>query len=329
MAVPGNFAFAGSSGLLGFFPPDPRPVRRRADRPRAALSALVRVMVFPAMLAGHAATAFADSAPQSDSALANWISDWSERVDEAQATQPNWMTLLVTTTPRLKQELRYDQYFETLGNGGSLDNYGAGKGVEFIPTTSSDIQITLPPYERRFGKSRANGFGDWPFLLIKQRFLSANKAGGNYIVTGFFGVQAPSGSRYYTTHAWILTPTLAAGKGFGNFDVQATFGIPVPLAHENTIGTSEVVNIALQYCVAKWFWPEFEMNMTHWNDGLRAGKTQIFLTSGMTVGRFPITRNVKVVVGAGYQFAVAPARTLSPLTPAYQHAWILTARLTF
>ena len=281
------------------------------------------------MVLGQAASARADSASGGDSPLESWISGWDDRVAEAQATQPNWMTLLATSTARLKQEIRFDGYFETLGNGGSLDNYGAGKGLEFIPTTSSDIQITMPPYERRYGKSRATGFGDWPFLLIKQRFVSANKAGGNYIVSGFFGVQAPTGSRYFTNHAWVLTPTLAAGKGFGDFDIQATVGIPVPLAHENTIGTSEVINVALQYGVAKYFWPEIEMNMTHWNDGLRSGKTQIFLTTGMTVGRLPITRRLKLIVGAGYQFAVAPARTLNPLTPAYQHAWIVTTRLTF
>ena len=47
---------------------------------------------------------------------------------QTQAEQPHWMTPVATTTPRLEEEFRYDQFFEKLGNGGTLDNFDGGKG---------------------------------------------------------------------------------------------------------------------------------------------------------------------------------------------------------
>jgi len=38
-----------------------------------------------------------------------YFSDWFQRVDKTQAEQPHWITPLATTTPRLEEELRYDQ----------------------------------------------------------------------------------------------------------------------------------------------------------------------------------------------------------------------------
>ncbi len=45
--------------------------------------------------------------------LSDYFANWENRVKYAQSTQPHWMTPLVTVTPRLEQEIRYDQYFET------------------------------------------------------------------------------------------------------------------------------------------------------------------------------------------------------------------------
>jgi hypothetical protein len=42
----------------------------------------------------------------------DFISDWFARVDQAQADQPHWVTPIVTVTPRLEEELRYDQFWE-------------------------------------------------------------------------------------------------------------------------------------------------------------------------------------------------------------------------
>ncbi len=209
--------------------------------------------------------------------------------------------------------------------------FDSGKGLELIPTTTNEVLLNLPPYiERRSSKS-ATGWGDWPFLVVKQRLLSANEQNGNYIVSAFLGFQAPTGASELTNDAWVITPTIAAGKGWGDFDIQMTASLSVPTSHKSTIGTALVVNTAFQYHFARVFWPEFEVNTTHWFGGLRGGKTQVFLTSGLILGRFPLFDNrIRMIVGAGYQFAVTPKLELEPaLTPVYNHAWIVTTRMAF
>ena len=310
-----------------------------------AAVAVVSIFMSNAALAGErdkpsaesaAGAELADSQSVSSSREANqnaiedYFDHWFDRVREAQAGQPHWMTPVATVTPRLEEEVRYDQFWEHLGTGANLDVFDGGKGLELIPTTTNEVLINAPPYEERHIKRPATGWGDWPFLTVKQRLLSAPEDKGNYILSAFLGLQAPTGDAAFTNRAWIVTPTLAGGVGWGNFDIQATFGIPVPLAHEDTIGTAIVTNLALQYHVAEYFWPEFEFNNTYWTDGPRGGKNQLFVTPGLILGRFPIYGRARFIIGAGYQIAVTPKLTTTPvLTPVYNHAWILTARLAF
>lgn len=262
--------------------------------------------------------------------LGEYFANWFARSDAAKASQPHWMTPLVTVTPRLEQEVRYDQYSEHLGNGANIDQYDSGKGLELIPTYTEEVLINPPPYLDRSIKGQAQGWGDWPFLTVKQRLYTGNEQNGNYIVTAFLGFQAPAGSSAFTEHAWIITPTIAAGKGWGDFDIQSTLSAALPTTQQNVIGTALLWNTTLQYHFATYFWPEFETNLTHWYGGLRGDKTQLFLTPGLILGRFPLYGRLNFVIGAGYQFAVTPKLTETPvLTPVYNHAWILTARTPF
>jgi len=266
-----------------------------------------------------------------DAGVGAYFLNWFNRVDAAQASQPHWMTPLVTVTPRLEEEFRYDQYWQRLGNGGNVNAFDSGKGLELIPTETNELLLNLPPYQQRIGKKPAEGWADWPILTVKQRLLSANEQNGNYIVTAFLGVQAPTGVSAFTNDAYIITPTIAGGKGWGDFDIQMTAGVPVPTGHENIIGTSAVVNTAFQYHFMDVFWPELEVSYTHWFDGLRGGKNQVFLTPGIIFGRFALfgTR-ARFIIGGGYQFAVTPKLQLEPaLTPIYNHAWLISTRLAF
>jgi hypothetical protein len=284
-------------------------------------------------LAGGPA-AHAQSAPAADGSDGSggdgFVARWFDRVNAAQASQPHWITPLVTVTPRLEQEFRFDAGFQQAGNGAHVDNYGMGKGLELIPTTTNEVILNLPPYETRSVRRPAQGFGDDPVLLIKQRLLSANEENGDYIVTAFFGVQAPTGAKAFTSDAWVVTPTIAGGKGWGPFNVQATLGVAYPLTHTREVGTSVINNVAFQYHVRKVFWPEFEVNTTYWSSGPRQGKTQVYLTPGIIFGRFPIVSRIKAIVGVGYQFAVSPKLVTTPvLTPIYDRQLILTTRFAF
>jgi len=278
--------------------------------------------------AGSASPAVAVPAPSDPSD--GFFAAWKARADAAKASQPKWITPLATVTPRLEQEYRFDAIGENMGNGAHLNNYDGGKGIELIPDETNEILINLPPYEVRSNKKPAEGFGDWSFLTVKQRFLSADEQHGNYIVTGFFGVSAPTGVTAFTQNAWSVTPTLAAGKGWGWFDVQATVGVPIPLSNVHAIGVQIVNNVTLQAHVDQYFWPEVEFNTTHWTSGPREGKTQLFFTPGVVIGRIPITKDNNLIIGVGYQTALTPKVTLKPvLTPTYSNAWLVSSRVTF
>ncbi len=270
--------------------------------------------------------------PPAGDPVSDYFVHWFDRANYAQATQPHWMTPLVTVTPRLEQEFRYDQLFEQLGNGAQIANFDNGKGLELIPTTTNELLFNLPAYQERTIVKPAQGTTDWGFLTIKQRFLSANEENGNYILTGFLGFTAPTGAPVFTNKTWIITPTIAGGWGIGDFDVQGTFGVQIPTNGAAPVGTAFVSNVAFQYHMFQYFWPEFEISDTAWSGGLRNGQNQVLLTPGIILGRFNLgLPRVNLAVGVGYQFAVSPVPAiLTPaLTPVYNHAWVMTARLTF
>jgi hypothetical protein len=107
-------------------------------------------------------------------------------VSATQAAQPSWMTPLVTVTPRLEQEFRYDQYDQkngsgSQGNGQRLIEYGGpgGARVEFIPSYDWEVILAPPAYVTASGpKGTASGVGDWPAFLVKYRLASASEANG-------------------------------------------------------------------------------------------------------------------------------------------------------
>jgi hypothetical protein len=265
--------------------------------------------------------------------VTDYFLHWFDRKNEAQATQPHWMTPLATVTPRLEEEFRYDQFFQNAQNGAAIANFDGGKGLELIPTTTNEILLNLPAYQERTVVKPKQGTLDWGFLTIKQRFISAPEDKGNYIVTGFLGFTAPTGAPAFTNSAYIVTPTLAGGWGYGDFDVQGTVGVNFPLENEHVIGKSIVTNVAFQYHLFQYFWPEFEFNDTQWTDGTqRGGLNQLFVTPGVILGRFNLgAPGVNFNIGLGYQVAINPSPPLTApvLTPMFNHAVVLTSRLTF
>jgi hypothetical protein len=143
--------------------------------------------VIASLAAGLPGGAFAADMPypQPEPAVASadpiteYFLHWFDRAEEAQATQPHWMTPITTVTPRLEQEYRYDQSQQFLQNGAEVNNYFSGKGLELIPTTTNEILINVPNFEQRLPEGSkvtpATGFADGNFVTIKQRLLSANE----------------------------------------------------------------------------------------------------------------------------------------------------------
>jgi hypothetical protein len=101
---------------------------------------------------------------------ASFFSSWLDMVSATQKAQPNWMTPLVTVTPRLEQEFRFDFYDQKngpgpQGNGQNIISYGGpgGTRLEFIPAYNWEVIVAAPPWATASGpRGNAEGWGDWP-----------------------------------------------------------------------------------------------------------------------------------------------------------------------
>lgn len=257
---------------------------------------------------------------------------WQARVTATQNMQPHWVTPVVTVTPRLEQEFRTD--FVHYHNTGRKEiwNYDNGKGLELIPEKHTELIFNLPPFlDRSNGES--DGFGDVSFLL-KERFFSRNEESGNAIVTAFLGASVPTGKNGNGSCCAVVTPTLAVGKGWGNFDVTSTAGGSLPVTNTKGLGRSVIWNSVAQYRLgktglARFFWPEIENNTTLYKGGSNDGKTQSFITPGMIVGRIPLVHDASgkpgrlgLTLGAGEEIAYTHFHTAN-------HYTVLTFRIPF
>ena len=250
-----------------------------------------------------------------------YFANWFARVDKTKDEQPHWVTPLATTTPRLEEEYRYDQLWQVNGKGVTTDNYDGGKGLELIPFEKVEAIFNVPPYIAHNNTKVADGWGDAAFL-VKYRLLSANEQHGSYILTAFLGWSVPTGQFSNGALHAIITPTVAYGKGFGNFDAQGTFGVALPVADTNLIGRSFLFNNTLQYRVLRKLWPEVEFNSTIFQDGKNDGMKQNFVTPGLVMGRFHFLGRVGFTVGGGYQIATTHFHTSN-------HNAILSIRFPF
>lgn len=261
--------------------------------------------------------AFMPLALSNSSAQNGYFKNWFSRVDKTQSEQPRWITPLFTTTPRLEEEFRSDITWTPTALGDNL-NYGGGKGLELIPTEHTEIILGLPPY--LVPATGPSGGSNIP-LLLKYRLLTGNEEAGNYIVTAFLGGSIPAG-RFATAYGSI-TPTIAFGKGFHNFDFQSTLGWMIPTGGRQKTGTPVAYNLALQYRVLRKLWPEVEVNSTFWPNGSPTldGKKQTFISPGLIVGRVHLWRRLGMTVGVGEQIAASHyhqsnhAKTLSVRFP--------------
>jgi hypothetical protein len=250
-----------------------------------------------------------------------FIGRWLDMVTATQNEQPRWVTPLVTITPRLEQELRFDTLRQLPATGGPLWTVDNGKGLEIIPEQHVELLFNLPPYLFHNNPEVKDGWGDTTFLL-KVRALSANEQNGNYLLTFFLGGSVPTGTYKNGSAGAVITPYIAGGKGWGRFDFQSTLGAGLPVTNQNTIGHAIAWNTAFQYHIRRFLWPEVETNSTFYKGGSNDGKKQLFLSPGLVVGRIPIHHRVGLTLGAGAQIAATHFHT-------FNHALVLTARLPF
>ena len=85
-----------------------------------------RLTIVVALVLALATPCRAQSISEFGSDIENYFINWFPRVTQIQSEQPHWITPLVTVTPRLEEEVRYDQFFQSSRNGLATDNFGGG-----------------------------------------------------------------------------------------------------------------------------------------------------------------------------------------------------------
>jgi hypothetical protein len=256
-----------------------------------------------------------------DSSDSDWVHSWMRIVDEARASQPHFVSPIVTSHVILVQQYRYDMSWQQDPTGGTVtSNYGASRGLEIIPATRLEVGI-FPPNYLAHQSSVADGFGDLSYQ-VKFRAFSATEGRGDYFVGFFFGGSLPTGSPPNGIGHAILSPTLAAAKGIGHWDIQTTLGANLPTSGANLLGRAIVFNTAVDYKIKGWIWPMIEQNSVFWSGGTLDGKKQVFVTPGLVLGSIPVAERLRFAIGAGVQIAVTEFHQ-------YNHRWILSLRFPF
>ena len=264
------------------------------------------------------AVGLAQSATQSPSD--DFVSSWFQRSSRAESEQPHWAAPMFTVTPRLTQQFRYDMGWQS-NKGFTNANYGSGKGLELIPVDRVELYVSAPPYITHTKPGVIDGVGDMTFLF-KYRAAAGNPENGNYVVTAMLVATVPTGTYANGSTDASVSPTLALGKGWRNFDLQGTAGVNVPTGDRNVLGTPVVLNAVAQYHLLGYFWPEVEVNSTMWANGKNDGKKQAFVSPGLVVGKLHLWKRLNFVVGGGVQIAATQYH-------AYEHNWVTSVRFPF
>jgi hypothetical protein len=251
----------------------------------------------------------------------SWIHSWLRAVDTARASQPHFVAPIVTTHVMLVQQYRYDMSWQQDSPGHTVtSNYGVSRGLEIIPTTGFEIGVSPPNYVAHQSNQK-DGIGDLAWQ-VKFRAFSAPEHKGDYFVGFFVGGSFPTGNRPNGTEHTILSPTFAAAKGLGSWDIQSTLGANLPVSGTNTLGRTVVFNTAVNYRIKGKVWPMLEQNSMFWSGGSMDGRKQVFLTPGLILGSFPLKERLRIAIGGGFQTAVTPYHQ-------YNHRWIFSVRFPF
>jgi hypothetical protein len=251
----------------------------------------------------------------------DWVHAWMRTVDKARASQPHFVSPLITTHVMLVEQYRYDMSWQQDPSGGTVTaNYGASRGLEIIPTTRLEVGIFPPGYLVHQSKT-PDGFGDLSWQ-VKFRAFSATEGKGDYFVGFFLGGSFPTGTPPNGIGHTVLSPTFAAAKGIGHWDIQSTIGANLPASGANVLGQMIIFNTAVDYKIKGKLWPMIEQNSIFWSGGTLDRKKEIFLTPGIVLGSFPLAERLHLSLGGGVQIAATQFHQ-------YNHRWILSVRFPF
>lgn len=268
----------------------------------------------------------------SATAQQNFLQRYQARVAASLAEQPHWPTPLVTPTPRLDQDIKWD--FARQRNSAGFDtwNLGNSRGLDLLPLRPIQLSFNLPPFLDHTAPNQKDGFGDVTFTL-RYRLLSRNEPKGNRLLTAFLGASVPTGKNGNGSCCAVMTPGVGGGKGWGRTAILGYTGVSLPVSNVHSLGHMVTLHGTAEYTLASSGWlrrvtPQLETNTSFFVGGDKDGKSQSYLTPGFIVGRFPFSRKAAPAdsVSHGVTFAIGEQIAVSSYH-SYNHALILAFRL--
>lgn len=254
----------------------------------------------------------------------SWFEKWYRMTAETKERQPNWMTPLVTTTPRLEQRIRYDVYDETLANGKKRYNFGNGKGVSLIVLPTDEFTFSLPNYIYEPGVPASSGWRG-EVLQWRHRIMASPENQKNYAFSVQLAALTPTGDIPGVLNHWIWTPMIMFGKGWGNFSFMVNFATQWADGDNSQLSVPIIWNAAFEYRIGR-IAPCIEINSEPAFTGFTAfGPPGLFILPELLIGRFTIQEDLRYYFGIGYQMALDHATIESK----YANALIVKFHLLF
>ncbi|MDD4933664.1 MAG: hypothetical protein PHO89_09405 [Methylacidiphilaceae bacterium] len=254
------------------------------------------------------------------------LDHWREMTVASSKRQPQWVSPLITITPALLSQVRYDVYDQTKSNGNKSWDFGNGKGISFLPLPALEVLIGLPQYLYTPTGEGLTGLRGENFA-IKGRILSAPEDQGNYVLSLYLGALSPTGTipaREPSDH-WVWTPMILFGKGWGNFDMMLNLGTQYADGDNRNLATFFLYSLALQYRIGR-ISPSVEISsgptITRF---LFFGTPGLFVTPQLLLGPFPAGAGLSFSGGIGYQIALNQVSLLEQ----YANALIVSFRMLF
>jgi len=192
------------------------------------------------------------------------------------ALQPAMVTPLVEADPRLIQYVRASFSNQYTAAGTETVSYGNGRGGGVIVGNRIEFDF-LPPAYIQHNSSAVDGLGDTS-VAGKVRIASGNAGHGNFDVAALLSHSFATGTYKNggATDSW--TPTIAAARSLGRFNVQSSLGGTMPAGKIAAQGRSIAWNALTQAHATAHVWFEVENNATFYIGGSHDGKMQNFVT---------------------------------------------------
>jgi hypothetical protein len=254
-----------------------------------------------------------------------FLDRWETRVRATSARQPVFPIPAIAPSSQLVQLVRFDVVRQKTPTHFTTINVDNGKGLNLIPYANTEIDINLPALIEHRNAKVLDGSGDFSVAYKYRPFASPREA-HNYSLGGQMLFTVPTGSYKNGTLVSTLQPTVFGGKGWKRFDVQSSIGGVLPNSSVSQAGRTIVWNTTAQVRVGKIFYPEVESNASFYHLGPNNGKSQNFLSPGLTLSKIKFRQDPRnrlaLIVGGSFQVATSTYH-------GYNHGLVFTSRLAF